>query len=71
MNTTPAAAQTGQILILSSHNRPSLSSPVNHQRYAQRHGHGDLFDATPYPLTSPYDQKLWSIISNLERSTPD
>jgi len=55
VNTTSPTARKDQFLILSSHNRPSLSSPVSHQRYAQRHGYGYLFGGTPYPVASPYD----------------
>jgi hypothetical protein len=54
-----------RILVLSSHTKPSSTGPINHQLYCRRHGYNYLFDATPYPLSSPYDQKLQAIINNL------
>lgn len=59
------------IQILSSHSNPRLAAPVNHQVYAGRHGYRYLFDATPYPLRSRYDQKLHAIIGALERMPDD
>lgn len=55
-----------RILVLSSHTKPSSTGPINHQSYCRLHGYNYLFDATPYPLRSPYDQKLQSIIHNLQ-----
>lgn len=55
------------ILILSSHTDPKLTAPLNHVVYSRHHGYGYLFDVTPYPLASAYDQKLWSIIENMKR----
>ncbi|WP_425106686.1 hypothetical protein [Ancylobacter sp.] len=53
------------ILILSSHSNPRSNAPINHAAYCQRHGYRYLFDATPYPINSAYDQKLFSIKNNL------
>jgi hypothetical protein len=62
-------SQTGaRILVLSSHTRPDLSTPINHQIYCSRHGYDYLFDATPYPVKTGFDQKLKSVISNLGRA---
>lgn len=55
------------VFILSSHSKPSLSGPINHAAYAQRHRYDYLFDSTQYDLSSPYDQKLFSIITNMPR----
>lgn len=57
--------------ILSSHTHPRLASPVNHQCYAGRHGYGYLFDVTPYPVASPYDQKLHAILRALDGMPDD
>jgi hypothetical protein len=57
-----------RILVLSSHTKPSSTGPINHQAYCLRHNYDYLFDATPYPLSSPYDQKLQSIIHNLHKA---
>jgi hypothetical protein len=62
------SALPSPILVLSSHTCPQLPSPINHQLYCLRHGYDYLFDATPYPVKSGYDQKLHSIIANLPRS---
>lgn len=59
---------SSDILILSSHTDPKFTAPVNHVLYSRRHGYGYLFDVTPYPLASKYDQKLWSITENMKRS---
>ena len=65
---SPKTLRPSKILILSSHSHPSLSSPINHQLYAERHGYDYLFDVTPYPLKSSYDQKLQALIHNLRRA---
>jgi hypothetical protein len=57
-----------RLLVLSSHSRPSVPGPVNHRAYCVRHGYPYLFDATPYELRTPYDQKLVSVLSKLERT---
>jgi len=53
-------------LVLSSHTKPGSTAPINHQIYCRKHGYKYLFDATPYPLKSPYDQKLAAVCHNLE-----
>lgn len=60
------------ILVLSSHSNPGvLASPLNHQVYATRHGYDYLFDATPYPLRTPYDQKLASVLATMRRTNAE
>lgn len=59
------------ILVLSSHTRPHFPAPINHSVYCARHGYDYLFDATPYPLASPFDQKTHAIIAALRRSRAD
>jgi hypothetical protein len=59
------------LLVLSSHTRPQLSAPINHFLYCRKHGFDYLFDATPYRIKSPFDQKTLSIISTLKRSRAD
>ncbi len=54
------------ILILSSHSRPKLSAPLNHKIYAERHGYSYVFDCTPYPVVSPFDQKILSIVAAMK-----
>jgi hypothetical protein len=56
------------VFIISSHSRPTMTAPINHQIYAERHGYDYLFDVTPYRLNSKYDQKFKSILSNLHRA---
>ena len=57
-----------RILVLSSHTRPDLSTPINHQIYCSRHGYDYLFDVTPYPVKTGFDQKLQSVIANMGRA---
>ena len=64
----PGTQKGTRILVLSSHTRPDLSTPINHQMYCLRHGYEYLFDATPYPVKTGFDQKLQSVISNLGRA---
>lgn len=65
----PMTAERRRFLILSSHTKPTLTGPGNHARYAERHGYRYLFDATPYKIGTPYDQKLSAIIENLVDSS--
>lgn len=60
-----------RILILSSHSKPKVSGPVNHQVYASRHGYDYLFDMTPLALATPYDQKLAVIARAMRRTKCD
>lgn len=60
-----------RILILSSHSKPKVSGPVNHQVYATRHGYDYLFDMTPIALATPYDQKLAVIARAMRRTKCD
>lgn len=54
-----------KILVLSSHTQPGLTAPINHQIYCAKHGYDYLFDATPYPIQSIYDQKIKAVSCNL------
>ena len=66
------ASPAGQtILVLSSHTKPGLSAPINHRIYSQRHGYDYLFDATPYPISSPYDQKTYAVLAAMKRTKAD
>lgn len=60
-----------RILILSSHNNPKTSGPVNHQVYASRNGYDYVFDMTPLSLTTPYDQKLKVLMRTMLRSNAE
>jgi hypothetical protein len=59
------------ILVLSSHTRPNTTAPINHALYCKKYGYDYLFDATPYSLKSPVDQKIHSALNALKRSTCD
>lgn len=59
------------ILVLSSHTRPEMSAPINHRLYCDRWGFDYLFDASPFALKSPFDQKTLSVLTNLKRSKAD
>ncbi|PFG20140.1 hypothetical protein [Serinibacter salmoneus] len=50
------------ITIVSGHSNPATPAPLNHRAYAQRHGYAYVFDATPYPLETVWDQKLLAIL---------
>lgn len=63
--------QRPRILVLSSHTKPHFPAPVNHALYCERHGYDYLFDATPYRLKSPFDQKTLAIVNALGRSDHD
>lgn len=56
-----------RFLVLSTNTVPQISAPVNHARYCERHGYDYLFDATPYPLKTPFDQKLTCVLKSLKR----
>jgi hypothetical protein len=56
------------LLVVSSHTRPSSTAPINHEAYCRRHGYRYAFDATPYPLATKFDQKLHAVLANLERA---
>lgn len=59
------------ILVISSNTTPGLSAPINHHYYCTKNGYEYLFDATPYDLGTPFDQKLNSILANARRSSAD
>ncbi|MDX6806964.1 putative nucleotide-diphospho-sugar transferase [Terrihabitans rhizophilus] len=56
------------VLVLSSHTKPGSPAAINHAVYCERHGYDYLFDATPYRLLSPFDQKTMAAIGVLKRS---
>ena len=56
-----------RITVVSAHSDPRLPAPLNHQVYCRRHGYQYFFDATPYPLTTVWDQKLLA----MERALAD
>jgi len=54
------------LLVLASHTRPRSTAPINHQVYCEGHGLRYRFDVTPYSLVTKFDQKLLSILGNLD-----
>lgn len=60
-------------MVLSSHSNPSLSSPIGHQLYCDRHGYDYVFGTNPYVVPSGgnyklFDHKLVAILSALRHS---